>query len=217
MAGRSARSRSAARSGSLAVPDSYPEHPSRIEAIETHYSWVFLTDTHAYKLKKPVQGDGFDFRSVAARRRNALAELRLNRRLAPGVYLRIVKLSFGGGWKPGSRRAGRGSRLAGADGPARSRLDVRSAPCPSRLALCRNRGLGASPGRVFCDGAAGPAVGSAAEDPHHGGIARHAGRISGSQREAAADGTEADRTAARRVHDAPCRRCFAGAFKTVAW
>lgn len=77
----------------LSRPDSYPEQPSRIEAIETHYSWVFLTDTHAYKLKKPVQGGGFDFRSVAARRRNALAELRLNRRLAPGVYLRIVKLT----------------------------------------------------------------------------------------------------------------------------
>jgi hypothetical protein len=78
----------------LSRPDSYPEQPSRIEAIETHYSWVFLTDTHAYKLKKPVQGDGFDFCSVAARRRNALAELRLNRRLAPGVYLRVVKLTL---------------------------------------------------------------------------------------------------------------------------
>jgi uncharacterized protein len=78
----------------LSRPDSYPEHPSRIEAIETHYSWVFLTDTHAYKLKKPVEGDGFDFRSVAARQRNALAELRLNRRLAPGVYLGVVPLTL---------------------------------------------------------------------------------------------------------------------------
>ena len=78
----------------LSRPDSYPEHPSGVEAIETHYSWVFLTDTHAYKLKKPAQGDGFDFRSVAARRRNALAELRLNRRLAPGVYLGVVPLTL---------------------------------------------------------------------------------------------------------------------------
>jgi aminoglycoside phosphotransferase family enzyme len=78
----------------LSRPDSYPEQPSRIEAIETHYSWVFLTDTHAYKLKKPVEGDGFDFRSVAARRRNALVELRLNRRLAPGVYIRVAPLTL---------------------------------------------------------------------------------------------------------------------------
>ena len=44
--------------------DSYPEHPARVEIIETHFSWVFLTETRAYKLKKPVKGDGFDFRSV---------------------------------------------------------------------------------------------------------------------------------------------------------
>jgi aminoglycoside phosphotransferase family enzyme len=64
-----------------------------VEVIETHYSWVFLTDRHAYKLKKPVQGEGFDFRSVDGRRRNAVAELRLNRRLAPDVYLRTVPLT----------------------------------------------------------------------------------------------------------------------------
>ncbi len=78
----------------LSQPDSYPEPTSRVEVIETHYSWVFLTDRHAYKLKKPVQGVGFDFRSVAARRRNALAELRLNRRLARDVYLDVVPLTL---------------------------------------------------------------------------------------------------------------------------
>ena len=56
--------------------DSYPEHPARVEIIETHFSWVSLTATRAYKLKKPVKGDGFDFRSVEARRRNAIAEVR---------------------------------------------------------------------------------------------------------------------------------------------
>lgn len=78
----------------LADPRSYPEHPSRVEAVETHYSWVFLTETHAYKLKKPVRGNGFDFRSAAARRHNAMAELRLNRRLAPGVYLGVAPLTL---------------------------------------------------------------------------------------------------------------------------
>jgi uncharacterized protein len=77
----------------LGKRDSYPEHPRRVEVIETHFSWVFLTDTHAYKLKKAVQGIGFDFRTVEARRRNALAELRLNRRLSPDVYLGIVPLN----------------------------------------------------------------------------------------------------------------------------
>ncbi len=76
----------------LSRRDSYREHPDRVEVIETHFSWVFLTDAYAYKLKKPVRGDGFDFRSVAARRRNAMAELRLNRRLAPAVYLGAAPL-----------------------------------------------------------------------------------------------------------------------------
>ena len=74
--------------------DSYPEHPGRIEIIETHFSWVFLTETRAYKLKKPVIGDGFDFRSVEARRRNAITEVRLNRRLAPDVYLGVVPITL---------------------------------------------------------------------------------------------------------------------------
>ena len=33
----------------------YPEGVQQLEAIETHRSWVFLTETHAYKLKKPVR------------------------------------------------------------------------------------------------------------------------------------------------------------------
>jgi uncharacterized protein len=78
----------------LGKPDSYPGRPRRVTAIETHFSWVFLTDLHAYKLKKPVRGEGFDFRTIAARRRNALAELRLNRRLAEDVYLSVVPLTL---------------------------------------------------------------------------------------------------------------------------
>ncbi len=92
----------------LSRPDSYPEQPSRVAAIETHFSWVFLTDTHAYKLKKPVRGNGFDFRSIEGRRRNALVELRLNRRLAADVYSGMVavtleadgKLAIGGPGEP---------------------------------------------------------------------------------------------------------------------
>jgi len=84
---------------------SYAERPSRISAIETHMSWVFLTNKYAYKLKKPVRYSFLDFSTIAARRRNCQAEVRLNRRLAPGVYLGVVPLvlradrtlSLGGG------------------------------------------------------------------------------------------------------------------------
>ena len=77
----------------LGDPKSYPGQDTRIEVAETHFSFVFLTEAHAYKLKKPVRGEGFDFRSVEARKRNALAETRLNRRLAPKIYLGLVALT----------------------------------------------------------------------------------------------------------------------------
>jgi uncharacterized protein len=78
----------------LGDPASYPERPRRVACVETHFSWVFLTDRHAYKLKKPARGDGFDLRPREARRANAVAELRLNRRLAAGVYLMVVPLTM---------------------------------------------------------------------------------------------------------------------------
>jgi len=77
----------------LRDPAGYPSREDRIEVVETHFSWVFLTRDYAYKLKKPAFGEGFDFRDVEARRRNALAEVQLNRRLAPTIYLGMVALT----------------------------------------------------------------------------------------------------------------------------
>ncbi len=77
----------------LADPGVYPDHPVRVATIETHLSFVFLTDRFVYKLKKPVRHEYLDFRTLAARRRNGAAEVRLNRRLAPGVHLGVVPLT----------------------------------------------------------------------------------------------------------------------------
>lgn len=57
------------------------------ESIETHFAWVFLTTDRAWKLRKPVRRDTMDYGSLEARRRNSEAEVWLNRRLAPQVYL----------------------------------------------------------------------------------------------------------------------------------
>jgi len=81
----------------LGSPAAYAERPTRVERIETHFSWVFLTDRYVYKLKKPLRGAGFDFSSSEARRRNAEAEVRLNRRLACDVYLGVVPLTLEAG------------------------------------------------------------------------------------------------------------------------
>ncbi len=77
----------------LRSPDSYPERPPRVHAVETHMSWVFLTDRFAYKLKKPIRYDVLDFSRMELRHRSCQRELRLNRRLAREVYLEVVPLT----------------------------------------------------------------------------------------------------------------------------
>jgi len=72
---------------------SYPDHPSSVRIIETHISWVFLTIQYAYKLKKPVQFEFLDFSTPELRHRACLEELRLNRRLAPDVYLAVMPIT----------------------------------------------------------------------------------------------------------------------------
>lgn len=78
--------------GFLKRPEVYPEQPVSVEVEETHMSWVFLTDQYVYKFKKPVERDRVDLRSLEARRKNCEAEVELNRRLAPDVYLGVVAL-----------------------------------------------------------------------------------------------------------------------------
>jgi aminoglycoside phosphotransferase family enzyme len=61
-------------------------------AIETHFAWVFLVGERAYKLRKPVRRDTMDYGTLAARRTDSEEDVRLNRRLAPDIYLRTVAL-----------------------------------------------------------------------------------------------------------------------------
>jgi aminoglycoside phosphotransferase family enzyme len=77
----------------LERPDIYPDHPRRVEVVETHKSWVFLTKRFAWKLKKPIRYNSVDFRTPEARHADCLAEVRLNRELAPGVYRGVVALT----------------------------------------------------------------------------------------------------------------------------
>ena len=60
---------------------------------ETHISWVLLAGPYAYKVKKPVTLPFLDYGSVEQRRACCAAELRLNRRFAPELYLDVVDLA----------------------------------------------------------------------------------------------------------------------------
>lgn len=77
----------------LRQSSAFAELTGRVEAIETHMSWVFLTDTHAWKLKKPVCHDVLDFSTIEARHFYCTEEVRLNRRLTLDVYLGVMRLS----------------------------------------------------------------------------------------------------------------------------
>lgn len=66
---------------------------SRIDVIETHISWVILTGHYAYKIKKPLSLGFLDFSTLAARRGYCEEELRLNQRLAPGLYEAVVPIT----------------------------------------------------------------------------------------------------------------------------
>ncbi len=83
----------------LRNPASYPHPVTEVRAIETHMSWVFVTDTLVYKMKKPVHLSYINFSTLQDRRHYCEESIRLNRRLAPDVYLSVVPLvaQSGGG------------------------------------------------------------------------------------------------------------------------
>ena len=76
----------------LSRPDAYAGAAGPVQVVETHMSVVFLSGRFAHKLKKPVHYEFLDFRTLAARRRSCHEEMRLNRRLAPRVYIAAVPL-----------------------------------------------------------------------------------------------------------------------------
>lgn len=92
----------------LRRPAAYPEAVTDVQVIETHISVVFLAGDHAYKIKKPVNLGFLDFSSLARRRRFCEEELRLNRRLAPGLYLDVLPVTRG---PEGPRFGGRGEAI----------------------------------------------------------------------------------------------------------
>ena len=71
----------------------YPHSVDTIQVIETHISWVLLTGEQVYKIKKPVNFGFLDFTSLEQRRFFCHEEIRLNQRLAPQIYQRVVAIT----------------------------------------------------------------------------------------------------------------------------
>lgn len=78
----------------LQTPEAYGESGQHVECIETHMSWVFLIGNQVFKLKKPVRFPFLDFTTLQSREFYCREEVRLNSRLAPGVYLGLMALQW---------------------------------------------------------------------------------------------------------------------------
>lgn len=79
----------------LGDPAAYPYPVKSVEVRHTHISAVFLAGKFVYKVKKPVNYGFVDFSTLAKRKHFCDEELRLNRRLAPDVYLGVVPVTRG--------------------------------------------------------------------------------------------------------------------------
>jgi aminoglycoside phosphotransferase family enzyme len=80
----------------------YPKPPDRVTHRETHISHLFFAGDLVYKIKKAVRYDFLDFSTLTRRRYYLQEEFRVNRRLAPSVYLGVMPIAFdGSGWRLG--------------------------------------------------------------------------------------------------------------------
>lgn len=79
--------------GELLHAAAFPHRVAELTLRETHISWVILTGSFAYKIKKPVKADFIDTTALERRRLYCEEELRLNGRLAPEIYLGVVPIT----------------------------------------------------------------------------------------------------------------------------
>lgn len=76
----------------LLQPGFYPHRPARVDLVQTHISFLFLAGEEVYKVKKPVDFGFLDFTTLEKRQFYCNEEVRLNRRLAPEVYLSVAPI-----------------------------------------------------------------------------------------------------------------------------
>jgi aminoglycoside phosphotransferase family enzyme len=81
-----------AKVGFLSRPEAYRSISGAVIRRETHMSWVFLAGDWVYKLKKPVRFPYLDYSTLGRREAACREELRLNRKLAPDIYLDVLPL-----------------------------------------------------------------------------------------------------------------------------
>jgi aminoglycoside phosphotransferase family enzyme len=79
----------------LSDPTRHDTVAGGVERIDTHCSIVFLAADRAYKLKRAIRYSSLDYTTLEARRSACEAELVLNRRTAPELYLSVRSINRG--------------------------------------------------------------------------------------------------------------------------
>jgi aminoglycoside phosphotransferase family enzyme/predicted kinase len=81
------------RIAEMMEPGLYGKGVKQVRMLQTHTSWVFLTGTHAYKVKKPVNFGFLDYTALSARRFFCAEEFRLNQILSPDIYIEVMPIT----------------------------------------------------------------------------------------------------------------------------
>jgi aminoglycoside phosphotransferase family enzyme/predicted kinase len=76
----------------LQNPDLFDHPVDAFTLMETHISWILLTGDYVYKIKKPVNFGFLDYSTLDRRQHFCQEEVRLNRRLAPDLYLDVISV-----------------------------------------------------------------------------------------------------------------------------
>lgn len=83
----------------LLDPGFYPHPVGKVRRISTHVSELFLTGRYVYKMKRAVDlgvmgWENYDATRLETRKQLCEVELALNRRLAPGLYVDVVPVTW---------------------------------------------------------------------------------------------------------------------------
>jgi hypothetical protein len=162
----------------LSDAGAYPDRPEPVKRIDTHSAHVFLAGPRAYKVKRAIRYTFLDYSTLELRRQACQAEVRLNRRTAPDLYL---------GVEPLSRDPGGALRLGGEGTPVEWLVVMRRFPDEALLDRVAASGGVSRPLALQLADAIADFHARAVPTPHQGGR--------DSMQEVAADNTRALLTA----------------------
>ena len=74
---------------SLLSEESFPHKVSNIEILETSLSWIILTGTYAYKIKKQLDFEHINTKSIERRLELCKEEIKINKRMSDDIYIGI--------------------------------------------------------------------------------------------------------------------------------